>query len=57
MVPGGEDKVTTYNVVEKYDVSRNVWSFAPNMKKARSGAGVAVCNGKIYVAGMLGFVL
>lgn len=48
---GGEDRMTTYNIVERYDTIRDVWLFAPSMKKQRSGAGVAVCNGKIYIAG------
>lgn len=54
--PGGEDRMTTYNIVERYDTMRDVWSFAPSMKKQRSGAGVAVCNGKIYIAGKLFYV-
>lgn len=45
--------MTTYNIVERYDTIRDVWLFAPSMKKQRSGAGVAVCNGKIYIAGKL----
>jgi len=49
--PGGEDRTSAYNIVERYDTVRDVWIFLPNMKKQRSGAGVAVCNGKIYIAG------
>lgn len=37
--------------MEKYDINTETWSFGPNMKRKRSGAGVCVCDGKIYVAG------
>ncbi|XP_011441284.3 kelch-like protein 3 [Magallana gigas] len=48
---GGEDRSTSYSIMEKYDINTETWSFGPNMKRKRSGAGVCVCDGKIYVAG------
>ena len=50
-ITGGEDKNTSYNIVEKYDPQRDTWSFVPSMRQKRAGAGVAVCDGKIYIAG------
>jgi kelch-like protein 2/3 len=48
---GGEDRATTFNLVEKYDYKSDTWSFVPSMQRKRAGTGVAVCDGKIYVAG------
>ena len=50
-ISGGEDRACSYNIVEKYDTKNETWSFAPSMKRKRSGAGYCVCDGKIYVAG------
>ena len=40
--------------MEKYDIKTETWSFGPNMKRKRAGAGICVCDGKIYVAGTYG---
>lgn len=42
--------------MEKYDIKTETWSFGPNMKRKRAGAGICVCDGKIYVAGMYGLI-
>ena len=42
--------------MEKYDIKTETWSFGPNMKRKRAGAGICVCDGKIYVAGMYGHI-
>lgn len=49
---GGEDRTISYSAVERFDPKTNTWSEAPNMKAKRAGAGVTVCDGKIYVAGL-----
>ena len=43
---GGEDRLCSYNFVEKYDPSADHWVQVQSMKRRRSGAGAAVCNGK-----------
>ena len=48
---GGEDRACGYNIMEKFDPKTDAWTFAPSMKRRRAGAGIAVCDGKIYVAG------
>lgn len=48
---GGEDRLCSYNFVERYDPVGNFWSPVQSMKRRRSGAGAAVCNGLLYVAG------
>lgn len=48
---GGEDRAATFNIVEKYDLKSNTWNFAPSMQRKRAGSGVAVCDGKIFIAG------
>lgn len=48
---GGEDRSCSYNVTEKFDLLTETWSFAPNMKRKRAGAGSCVCDSKIYIAG------
>ena len=50
-VSGGEDRTGSYNIVEQYSPKTNAWAFVASMKRKRAGAGVAVCDGKIYVAG------
>ena len=52
-VSGGEDRACGYNITEKFDPKTDTWTFAPSMKRRRAGAGIAVCDGKIYVAGTL----
>ncbi len=51
LLAGGEDKNTSFNVVEKYDPKCDTWTYVPSMRQKRAGAGVAVCDGKIYIAG------
>ena len=51
LLSGGEDRTSTFNVVEKYSYRANTWSFVPSMQRKRAGSGVAVCDGKIYMAG------
>ena len=43
---GGEDRTASYNVVERYNPKKNMWTIITPMKKKRSGAGVAVHEGK-----------
>lgn len=43
---GGEDRLCSYNFVEKYDPNRDFWMPVQSMKRRRSGAGAAVCDGK-----------
>ena len=43
---GGEDRLCSYNFVERYDPNGNFWTPVQSMKRRRSGAGVAVCNGE-----------
>lgn len=50
-ISGGEDRSCSYNIVEKYDPRKDVWMFGPSLKRRRAGAGVTVCDGKIFVAG------
>jgi len=40
--------------VEKFDPKTDQWSFVSSMKRRRAGAGIAVCEGRIYVAGTAG---
>lgn len=47
---GGEDRLCSYNFVERYDPVGNFWSPVQSMKRRRSGAGAAVCNGKYNIA-------
>ena len=49
--PGGEDRTASFSTVERYTPKTNTWTEAPSMKGKRAGAGVTVCDGKIYVAG------
>ena len=37
--------------MEKFDPKTDTWTFAPSMKRRRAGSGIAICDGKIYVAG------
>lgn len=48
---GGEDRLCSYNFVERYDPNGNFWTPVQSMKRRRSGAGAAVCNGLLFVAG------
>ena len=48
---GGENATSSYNIVERYSLNNDKWQFMPSMKQKRSGCGVAVCDGKVYVAG------
>ena len=48
---GGEDNNTSHNVMECYNPRTDQWHFAPSMKQRRAGCGVAVSDGKLYVAG------
>ncbi|XP_013388458.2 kelch-like protein 17 [Lingula anatina] len=48
---GGEDRGSSFNIVERYNTKTDTWHFVPNMQRRRAGAGVAVCDGVIYVAG------
>jgi len=50
-ISGGEDRSCSYSIVERYDTKTEMWGFAPSMKRKRAGSGVAVCDGKVYVAG------
>lgn len=50
---GGEDRSGSFNIVERYDPKTECWSFVNSMKRRRAGAGVTVCDGKIYVAGKI----
>lgn len=50
---GGEDRGGSFNFVECYDPKTEQWSFVTGMKRRRAGAGVTVCDGKIYVAGKI----
>lgn len=43
--------MTNLNVVEEYDVEKNVWRFRKPMPTARSGLAAAVVGGLIYVCG------
>ena len=43
---GGEDRTCSYNYVERYDPKTNHWSTVQCMRRKRSGAGVAVCDGE-----------
>jgi hypothetical protein len=52
---GGENRTCSFDIMEKYDPKLDVWSFSPSMKRKRAGAGCAVCEGKIYVAGKCEF--
>lgn len=42
---GGEDRTCSYNYVERYDPKTNHWNTVQCMRRKRSGAGVAVCDG------------
>ena len=42
---------TRSNVVECYNPDRDVWSEVASLNQARSGAGVAVVNNRIYIIG------
>ena len=48
---GGEDRGCSYNTVERYDPIKNEWTTLPGMHRKRAGAGICVCDTKIYVAG------
>ena len=48
---GGEDRSTSFNIVERYNPKSETWCFVPSMHQKRAGAGITVCDGKIYVAG------
>ena len=48
---GGEDRSTSYNIMEQYDHNTETWTFKQSMQRKRAGAGCCVCDGKIYVAG------
>lgn len=43
--------------MEKFDPRTDQWSFVSSMKRRRAGAGIAVCEGRIYVAGKIYNVL
>ena len=43
---GGEDRSSSYNIVERYDNVRNKWIPTRGMKRRRSGVGVAVYDCK-----------
>ena len=45
---GGEDRLCSYNFVEKYDPNGDFWVQVQSMKRRRSGAGAAVCNGEFH---------
>ncbi len=49
--PGGEDRDSSFTMVERYDPKTNEWATRSHMLRKRAGCGVAVCEGKIYVAG------
>lgn len=51
---GGEDRTASFSTVERFAPKTNTWTEAPSMKGKRAGAGVTVCDGKIYVAGESG---
>jgi len=48
---GGEDRNTSYSIVERYSPASNKWKLMPPMKKRRAGAGVTEHDGMIYIAG------
>lgn len=43
---GGEDRTCSYNYVERYDPKTNMWTTVQSMRRKRSGAGMAVCDGE-----------
>ena len=45
---GGEDRTCSYNYVERYDPKTDHWSTVQCMRRKRSGAGVAVCDGLFH---------
>ena len=53
IVVGGEDRTSSFNIMERYDPEMDSWSTVKSMQRKRAGAGVAVCDGKIYVAGKI----
>ena len=48
---GGHDGVTYLRSIERYDPSTTEWSLVTMLESPRSGLGVCVMNGKIYVMG------
>lgn len=42
---GGEDRTSSYDIVEKYSVARNCWFLVKSMQKRRAGAGVTEHEG------------
>ncbi|XP_057309527.1 kelch-like protein 20 [Hydractinia symbiolongicarpus] len=48
---GGEDRNSSYNIVERYSRKKNCWKRLKPMKKRRAGAGVTEHDGCIYIAG------
>lgn len=46
---GGEDRLCSYNFVEKYDPNGDFWMQVQSMKRRRSGAGATVCNGEFLM--------
>ncbi|XP_074656230.1 kelch-like protein 12 [Tubulanus polymorphus] len=48
---GGENRNCSFDLVERYCPQTDSWCYVSSMKKKRAGAGAAVCEGRLYVAG------
>ncbi|XP_065651792.1 kelch-like protein 20 [Hydra vulgaris] len=48
---GGEDRISSFNLVEQYSQKHNCWKIKRPMQKRRAGAGATSHDGMIYVAG------
>ena len=51
LVVGGFSGYNFLSSVEVYNPSTNTWQMGPSLKAPRSGMGVAVLEGAVYVAG------
>ena len=49
--PNDNDLFASLSSVERYDAATNAWEAVAPMESARSASGVAVLEGKLYVAG------
>lgn len=48
---GGRDRCRRHQSCELYDVQENRWQEFPPMQQSRSGHGMVVANGSLYVFG------
>ena len=46
---GGEDKTSSYDIVECFSPSKNRWKRVKSMQKRRAGAGVTEHDGKYFI--------